>query len=110
MIVVHHLNNSRSQRVLWLLEELSLEYEVKRYERNRLTMLAPPELKHVHPLGKSPMIEDDGRVFIETGAIVEHLTDKAGRLGRPADAEDAVRWRQFLHGRRLRRGGGRFLP
>ncbi|MBP6693285.1 MAG: glutathione S-transferase N-terminal domain-containing protein, partial [Xanthomonadales bacterium] len=67
MIIVHHLNNSRSQRVLWLLEELGLEYEVRRYERDPRTMLAPPELRAVHPLGKSPVIEDQGRVLAESG-------------------------------------------
>ena len=73
-IIVHHLENSRSQRILWLLEELGLPYEIKRYERDRKTMLAPPELKRVHPLGKSPVIEDSddgGRIVAETGAIVE---------------------------------------
>ena len=67
MLVVHHLNDSRSQRILWLLEELGLPYEVRRYERNAKTMLAPPELRRVHPLGKSPMIEDDGRGFNDCG-------------------------------------------
>ena len=98
MITVHHLNNSRSQRVLWLLEELGLPYEVKRYERDKATMLAPPELKHVHPLGKSPVIEDDGTVVAETGAIVDYLVDKAdGQLGPPARREDVLRYRFFLH-------------
>jgi len=98
MIIVHHLENSRSQRVLWLLEELGLPYEVRRYERDRKTMLAPPELKRVHRLGKSPVIEDDGRVVAETGAIVEYLIDKAdGRLGPPAKREDRLRYRHFLH-------------
>ena len=97
MIRVHHLANSRSQRVLWLLEELGLEYEVVRYERNPKTMLAPPELARVHPLGKSPLIEDGGLVVAETGAIVEHLVAKAGALGPPADREAALRWRHFLH-------------
>ena len=84
MIVVHHLENSRSQRILWLLEELGLDYEVQRYERDRKTMLAPPALARVHPLGKSPVIEDQGRVIAETGAIVEYLVEKAeGRLGPP---------------------------
>ena len=69
MILVHHLQNSRSQRVLWLLEELGLAYEVRRYERDRKSMLAPPELRRVHPLGKSPVIEDGGLVVAETGAI-----------------------------------------
>ena len=73
MIIVHHLNNSRSQRVLWLLEEMGLEYEVKRYERNTATMLAPPELRAIHPLGKSPVIQDGDIIVAETGAIVEYL-------------------------------------
>jgi glutathione S-transferase len=98
LIVVHHLENSRSQRVLWLLEELGLPYEVRRYERDRRTMLAPPELKRVHPLGKSPVLEDEGRVVAETGAIVEYLVDKAdGRLGPPPRREERLRYRHFLH-------------
>lgn len=100
-IIVHHLNNSRSQRVLWMLEELGLPYEIKRYERNKATMLAPPELKHVHPLGKSPVIQDtdDGnRVVAETGAIVEYLVDKAdGKLGARARRDDTLRYRFWLH-------------
>jgi glutathione S-transferase len=86
MIRVHHLNNSRSQRVLWLLEELGLEYDVVRYQRHAKTMLAPPELRAVHPLGKSPVIEEDGHVLAESGAIVEHLVERHGpHLGaRPA--------------------------
>lgn len=96
--IVHHLENSRSQRVLWLLEELALPYEVRRYARDKATMLAPPELRQVHPLGKSPVIEDDGRVVAETGAIIEYLVAKAdGRLGPPAHREDALRWHHFLH-------------
>jgi glutathione S-transferase len=98
MIVVHHLENSRSQRILWLLEELGLPYEVRRYERDKKTMLAPPELRRVHPLGKSPVIEDEGRAIAETGAIVEYLVDKAdGRLGPPAKREERLRYRHFLH-------------
>jgi glutathione S-transferase len=98
MILVHHLENSRSQRVLWLLEELGLPYEVLRYERDRKTMLAPPELRRLHPLGKSPLVEDDGRVVAETGAIVEYLVEKGGaRLGPPTDREGALRYRHFLH-------------
>lgn len=98
MIVVHHLENSRSQRILWMLEELGMPYEIKRYERNKTTMLAPPELKRIHPLGKSPVIEDDGRVVAETGAIVEYLVDKAdGRLGAPATRDGALRYRFWLH-------------
>ncbi|WP_380787287.1 glutathione S-transferase family protein [Sphingomonas sp. R86521] len=100
-IIVHHLNNSRSQRVLWMLEELGLPYTIKRYQRDAKTMLAPPELKQVHPLGKSPVIEDtdaDGLVVAETGAIVEYLVDKGdGRLGAPAKRADALRYRFWLH-------------
>jgi glutathione S-transferase len=98
MITVHHLENSRSQRVLWLLEELELPYELVRYERNPRTMLAPPELRQVHPLGKSPVIEDGPVTVAETGAILEYLVEKAdGRLGAPAHREDALRYRHFLH-------------
>lgn len=103
MITVHHLENSRSQRVLWLLEELQLPYRVQRYQRDERTMLAPPQLRKVHPLGKSPVIVDetDGaspRTIAETGAIVEYLTEQAGgRLGIPAGREDALRYRHFLH-------------
>jgi glutathione S-transferase len=98
MITVHHLENSRSQRVLWMLEELGLPYEVKRYQRNKATMLAPPELRRVHPLGKSPVIEHQGHVIAETGAIVEYLVEQAdGRLGAPAHRDDALRYRHFLH-------------
>jgi len=97
-ITVHHLENSRSQRILWLLEELGLPYAVKRYERNKATMLAPPELRRVHPLGKSPVIDDDGIVVAETGAIVEYLVEKGdGRFGAPAHRDDALRYRHFLH-------------
>lgn len=98
MIKVHHLENSRSQRVLWLLEELELPYEVVRYERDKQTMLAPPELRRVHPLGKSPVIEDEGMAIAETGAIVEYLVEKAeGRLGPPANRDSVLRYRHFLH-------------
>lgn len=101
-IIVHHLENSRSQRVLWLLEELGLPYEVKLYRRDRATMLAPAGLKRVHPLGKSPIIEDGGAVIAETGAIVEYLVARADgrsndRLGPPENDEDARRWRFWLH-------------
>jgi glutathione S-transferase len=98
MIIVHHLENSRSQRVLWLLEELGSEYEVRRYERDPKTMLAPPELKKVHPLGKAPVIDDNGCIVAETGAIVEYLVDKAGgKLGAPGKRDDFLRYRHFLH-------------
>lgn len=100
MIIVHHLNNSRSQRVLWLLEELGLPYEVKRYERMP-NMLAPPELKAVHPLGKSPVIEDteNGVVVAETGAIVEYLVSlKPDTDLKPAPGTPEARlWTYWLH-------------
>jgi glutathione S-transferase len=98
MILVHHLENSRSQRILWLLEELALSYEVRRYKRDRKTMLAPPELRDVHPLGKAPLIEVDGQVIAETGAVVEYLVRHAGgMLGASDNAADALRYRHFLH-------------
>ena len=78
MITVHHLNNSRSQRVLWLLEELGLPYEIRKYQRDAKTMLAPPELLKVHPLGKSPVITDDGVTVAESGAIIEYLLERHG--------------------------------
>ena len=97
MIIVHHLNNSRSQRILWMLEELGLPYEIKRYERDAATMLAPTALRRVHPLGKSPVIEDAGQVIAESGAIVEYLAAKADALGAPSDPEAALRYRFYLH-------------
>ncbi len=99
MIVVHHLNNSRSQRVLWLLEELGLDYEVKRYERDAKTMLAPPALLAVHPLGKSPVITDGDLTLPESGAIVEYLVDRygAGRLVPPVGTRERVRYSYWLH-------------
>lgn len=98
MITVHHLNNSRSQRVLWLLEELGLPYEVKRYERDAKTSLAPPELKAVHPLGKSPVITDGGLTVAESGAIIEYLVDKYGngRL-KPTGEQALLHYRYFMH-------------
>ncbi|MGW8394910.1 glutathione S-transferase family protein [Pseudoduganella sp. HUAS MS19] len=99
MIIVHHLNNSRSQRVLWLLEELGLAYEIKHYQRDPKTMLAPPELARVHPLGKSPVIEHEGNIVAESGAIIEYLVEKHGndRLVPPAGTPDKLRWRYFMH-------------
>jgi glutathione S-transferase len=100
-ITVHHLENSRSQRVLWLLEELGLPYEVKRYERDPKTMFAPPALRHIHPLGKSPVIvdgDDEDSVVAETGAIIAYLVEKAdGRLGPPPNRAAVLRYRHFLH-------------
>ena len=98
MLIVHHLNNSRSQRVLWLLEELGLPYEIKYYQRNAKTMLAPPELRAVHPLGKSPVVTDGDVTVAETGAIVEYLVDKAGGQLRPAaGTPERLRWTFWLH-------------
>ncbi|MDB4945118.1 MAG: glutathione S-transferase [Labilithrix sp.] len=99
MITVHHLENSRSQRILWLLEELGLEYELKRYERNKQTMLAPPELRAVHPLGKSPVLTDGAITVAESGAIVEYLLDTygAGRLRPAAGTEERRRFTYWLH-------------
>jgi glutathione S-transferase len=98
MLVVHHLNNSRSQRVLWLLEELALPYEIKYYQRDSKTMLAPPELRAVHPLGKSPVITDGEIVIAETGAIIEYLVEKAGGRLRPeAGSAERLRWTFWLH-------------
>ena len=99
-VIVHHLADSRSQRVLWLLEELGVAYEVHRYERNPLTRLAPPELLAIHPLGKSPMITLDGQVIAETGVIFETLLDKYDgdhRLHPPRDHADFAAHRYWLH-------------
>jgi glutathione S-transferase len=99
MITVHHLNNSRSQRVLWLLEELGVEYEVKRYQRDAKTMLAPPELLAVHPLGKSPVIVDGAVTVAESGAIVEYLVGRygGGRLIPPEGTPERLRYTYWLH-------------
>ena len=100
MITVHHLNNSRSQRVLWLLEELSVDYQVTRYERDAKTMLAPPALRKVHPLGKSPVISEDGQTVAESGAIVEYLLDRhdRGHALRPAPGTpERQRFTYWLH-------------
>lgn len=99
MITVHHLDNSRSQRILWLLEELGVPYEIKRYQRDPKTMLAPPELKHVHPLGKSPVVSDDGLVLAESGAIIEYLADRygAGTLIPPHGTPARLRCNYWLH-------------
>jgi glutathione S-transferase len=98
-LCVHHLNNSRSQRVLWLLEELGLPYEVKRYARNPETMLAPAELRKVHPLGKSPVVTDGDLTLAESGAILEYLVEKygAGRFIPAAGTPDRLRYTYWLH-------------
>lgn len=98
MYTVHHLNNSRSQRVLWLLEELGVPYEMKKYQRDATTNLAPPELLAVHPLGKSPMIEDEGRIITESGAIVEYLCARHGIAMIPADdTDDFITHSELMH-------------
>lgn len=99
MITVHHLNNSRSHRVLWLLEELGLDYELVTHQRDSVTNLAPPELLDIHPLGKSPVIVDDGEVIIESGAIIEHITrvHGKGKLAPAIDAPDYTKYIQLLH-------------
>jgi glutathione S-transferase len=99
MIVVHHLNNSRSQRVLWLLEELGLEYEVRRYERDPKTMLAPPSLRAIHPLGKSPVITDGELTLAESGAILEYLVERygGGRFVPAAGTPERLRYRYWMH-------------
>ena len=103
MITVHHLNNSRSQRILWLLEELQVPYVIKAYTRDLVTNLAPPELKAIHPLGKSPVIDDDGRVVTESGAITDYIIRRHGN-GRmaPTPGTDAhetyLEWLHFAEG------------
>ncbi len=99
MITIHHLANSRSQRVLWLLEELGLAYEVVRHEREPKTLLAPRGMRAIHPLGKSPILVEDGRVMAETGAIVEYLLARhgGGRLRPPIDTEAGLRATYWLH-------------
>lgn len=99
MIIVHHLNNSRSQRILWLLEELGVPYQIKSYFRDAKTNLAPPELRAVHPLGKSPVIEDGDLRLAESGAIVEYLVDRygQGRLRPPTGTPEHLRYLQWLH-------------
>ena len=99
MIVVHHLNDSRSQRVLWLLEELELPYEIRPYQRDAKSRLAPPELAAVHPLGKSPVLQDEGLTLIESGAIVDYLIRRhgGGRLQPAQPSADFERYNQWMH-------------
>jgi glutathione S-transferase len=99
MIIVHHLNNSRSQRVLWLLEELGVGYDIKRYQRDPKTMLAPAELRQVHPLGKSPVITDGALTLAESGAIIEYLVERYGngRLVPAAGTPEKLRYSYWLH-------------
>lgn len=99
MLIVHHLNNSRSQRILWLLEELGLEYEIKFYQRDPKTMLAPPELKALHPLGKSPLLSDGDVIVAESGAIIEYILETYGngRLQPQPRTEASRKFRYWLH-------------
>ncbi|AMV44396.1 glutathione S-transferase [Paraburkholderia caribensis] len=99
MLTVHHLNNSRSQRVLWLLEELDVPYEIKRYQRDPKTMLAPPELRAVHPLGKSPVVTDDGQTLAESAAILEYLLERygQGRFEPAAGTPERQQFRYWMH-------------
>ena len=99
MLTVHHLNNSRSQRILWLLEELGTPYEIVKYQRMEGLPLAPPELKQVHPLGKSPVITDGGKTIAESGAIVEYIIDKygGGRMKPPAGSDDYWKYVEWMH-------------
>lgn len=99
MIVLHHLNNSRSQRILWLLEELGVAYEIQRYERDKETMLAPTELRAVHPLGKSPIVTDGELTLVESGAIIEYLVGRygEGRFIPAAGTPERLRYTFWLH-------------
>jgi glutathione S-transferase len=99
MITVHHLNNARSHRILWLLEELELPYEIVRYQRDPVTMLAPPELKAVHPLGKSPVVTDGDVTIAESGAIIEYLTERYGdgRLVPAPGTAERQAYRYWMH-------------
>ena len=99
MITLHHLEQSRSHRFLWLMEELGLDYEIKHYQRNKKTSLAPPELKAVHPLGKSPVITDGDRVIAESGAIIEYLIERYGngQLMPQPGTDEHLRYRYWLH-------------
>ena len=99
MLTVHHLNNSRSQRVLWLLEELGVEYEIQRYQRDAKTMLAPPELLRVHPLGKSPVVTDGDKTIAESAVILEYIVETygGGKLVPAAGSADYWRYRYWMH-------------
>jgi glutathione S-transferase len=99
MLTVHHLNNSRSQRVLWLLEELGVPYEIVKYQRDPKTMLAPPALQKIHPLGKSPVVTDDGQTLAESAAILEYIVEKYGngRLVPAKDTPEYTKYRYYMH-------------
>jgi glutathione S-transferase len=99
MIIVHHLNNSRSQRILWLLEELEVPYEIKKYQRDAVTYLAPKELKEIHPLGKSPVITDGGDTIAESGTIIEYLIKKYGngKIANPSEGPASIQLSYWMH-------------
>ena len=99
MVILHHLENSRSHRILWLLEELGVPYEIRHYKRDRRTSLAPPELLKIHPLGKSPVITDDGTTIAESGAIIEYLVDRYGKgaLVPPQRTPEKMRYTYWMH-------------
>ena len=99
MLTVHHLENSRSQRVLWLLEELEVDYEIEHYERDPKTMLAPPSLREIHPLGKAPVITDGDRSVAESGAILEYIVDEygQGRLRPQRDTPEFLSYQYWMH-------------
>lgn len=99
MIVIHHLNNSRSQRILWLLEELDLEYRIEKYSRDPKTNLAPPELLAIHPLGKSPVMQDGDLILPESGAIIEYLLERygEGRLAPKLGTPEHIRYLYWMH-------------
>jgi len=99
MLKVHHLNNSRSQRILWLLEELGTPYEIKRYQRNPETRLAPPELQEVHPLGKSPAITDGDVRIAESGAVVDYIIRRYGKgtMMPPLGSPEYETYNEWLH-------------
>ncbi|MFK3864581.1 glutathione S-transferase family protein [Pseudoalteromonas rhizosphaerae] len=99
MIKLHHLNKSRSKRIIWLLEELDVDYEIVAYQRNSETFLAPDELKAIHPLGKSPVIEDNGQIIAESGAITDYLISKYGngKFAPSRDSKDYIDYQQWLH-------------
>ena len=98
-IKVHHLNNSRSQRILWLLEEIGVPYEIVKHQRDAVTNLAPPELLDIHPLGKSPVIEDNGKIIFESAAIVEYICERHGgaHLVPPRGSDDHIRYLEYMH-------------
>ena len=99
MIKLHHLNKSRSKRIIWLLEELEVDYEIVAYQRNKETFLAPDELKAIHPLGKSPVIEDNGQIIAESGAITDYLITHYGngKFAPSRDSKDYIDYQQWLH-------------